>query len=234
MDELEPIGDIPATQEPSAELREETFSQLSGMAPEPEAKKRGRILYPLREIIETVVLTVVIFAAINTVTGRFRIEGPSMMPNLQQGQYVIINKIVYRLGSPQRGDIIVFHHPRNPGRDLIKRIIGLPGETVEIRDGKVQADGTPLDEPYVFYDSHYSGHYQLGPDEYFVLGDNRPNSDDSHNWGTLTRDQIVGKAWLSYWPPTTWGGLPHFGYADTPTVESNGTEQGTLLSTAGR
>lgn len=234
MDELEPIGDIPRTQEPSAELREVTYSQLSRSEPEPETKKRGRFLRPIREIIETVVLTVVIFAVINTVTGRFRIEGPSMMPNLQQGQYVIINKIVYRLGSPQRGDIIVFHHPRNPGRDLIKRIIGLPGETVQIRDGKVYADGVPLEEPYVFYDSHYSVQYELGPDEYFVLGDNRPNSDDSHNWGTLAREKIVGKAWLSYWPPTTWGGLPHSSYADTPTVESNGTEPGALLSTAGR
>lgn len=215
--------------EPSEELGKDPFLELS----KPEAQKRKRNLHPLREIIETVVLTVVIFAAINTVTGRFRIEGPSMMPNLHQGQYLIISKIVYRLDSPQRGDIIVFHHPRNPSRDLIKRVIGLPGETVEILDGRVLVDGTPLNEPYVFYRSHYSGRYELGPEEFFVLGDNRPNSDDSHSWGTLDRDQIVGKAWISYWPPTTWGGLLHFGYKETPAAESQGMEKGTDLNRPG-
>jgi signal peptidase I len=216
------IGKAPQDQGLSTELSDEMVSPLDGAVPDAETEKRRGKLYPLREIIETVLLTVVIFVAINTVTGRFRIEGPSMMPNLQQGQYVIINKIVYRLDSPQRGDIIVFRHPLNPSRDLIKRIIGLPGETIEISNGQVQVDGVPLEEPYVLYESHYSVHYELGPDDYFVLGDNRPNSDDSHNWGTLERDQIVGKAWISYWPPATWGGLPHFDYGDTPPPEAKG------------
>ena len=132
-----------------------------------------------------------------------------MMPSLNPGQYLIINKVVYKLHPPDRGDIIVFHHPRSPERDLIKRVVGVPGDVVDVRKGAVYVNDVLLDEPYVLQPGRYSGHYELGPDEYFVLGDNRPNSDDSRNWGTVKGDQIVGKAWLSYWPPGEWGTVPH-------------------------
>jgi signal peptidase I len=170
--------------------------------------------YVVRELVETVLLTIVIFAIVNTFTGRFRIEGPSMMPNLHEGQYLIINKVLYKLQEPRRGDIIVFHHPRNTGRDLIKRIIGLPGETVEVKQGEIYIDGRHLDEPYISNKAQYSVTFELGAGEFFVLGDNRPNSDDSHNWGVLEKGNIVGKAWISYWPPDTWGGLPHYSYSN--------------------
>lgn len=214
-----------------------TFSEPSGEAlAEPDITtadaetRAGRSgLRLLREIAETVLLTVVIFVVINFATGRFRIEGPSMNPNLSEGQYLIINKLVYKLHEPARGDIIVFHHPRNSGRDLIKRIIGLPGETVEIRQGQVYIDGTALMEPYVLHPGRYSVRYELGLDQFFVLGDNRPNSDDSHNWGVLEKGKIVGKAWISYWPPGHWGGVPHYGYPNDSAVRGQGADEGAVL-----
>jgi signal peptidase I len=198
---------------------EEALTQPDAIRVEPETQPRRGGLRLLREIIETVLLTLVIFVIINTVTGRFRIEGPSMKPNLQEGQYLIINKIVYRLNPPGRGDIVVFHHPRNPKRDLIKRVIGLPGEAVEVRQDQVLIDGAALEEPYVLHQGGRSIRLDLGPDDYLVLGDNRPNSDDSRNWGVLKRDQIVGKAWISYWPPSDWGGVPHYSYPEIITAQ---------------
>jgi signal peptidase I len=213
LDEINEKGATSDVQEPSSEKDEAlTFSEniLDQVSSAPER----RWMQALREVAETILLTLLIFGAINLLTGRFRIEGPSMLPNLHDGQYLIINKIVYRLHPPQRGDIIVFHHPRNSDRDLIKRVIGLPGETVEIRNGQVLVNGLLLDEPYVLQPGRYSDTFELGEKEYFVLGDNRPNSDDSHNWGALQGDQIVGKAWISYWPPSEWGGVPHVNYPE--------------------
>jgi signal peptidase I len=198
-----------ANEESLAEAGEGKATQLDGA----EGQAGRHRWYWLREIVETIVLTLLIFAAINFLTGRFRVEGPSMEPNLHEGQYLIINKVVYKLHPPRRGDIIVFEHPRNSGRDLIKRVIGLPGESVDIREGKVYINDVLIEEPYVAYHSGYSSRYLLGPDEFFVLGDNRPNSDDSHNWGVLKRDLIVGKAWVSYWPPDEMGGVPHYDYS---------------------
>ncbi len=223
LDEQLPTARVPEPQRQSSVVDAETSAHLDSAVTESGTQEDRRWWRLLREIGETVLLTVVIFAVINAVTGRFRIEGPSMEPNLHEGQYLIINKIVYQLHPPRRGDIIVFHHPQNSGRDLIKRVIGLPGETVDIRQGQVYINDALLEEPYVAHQGRYSGHYQLGSDEFFVLGDNRPNSDDSHNWGVLKRDQIVGKAWISYWPPSRWGGIPHSGYPETPSAEAQET-----------
>jgi signal peptidase I len=222
LEKLEHTAAAAAGDEALTEAVEETPDQ-----PDSVGDRTGRRLRHLvREFVETIVLTLVIFAIINVLTGRFRVEGPSMEPSLHQGQYLIINKIVYKLHPPRRGDIIVFHHPSSTGRDLIKRVIGLPGEMVEIREGKVYIDGVLIEEPYVAYQSGYSVRYVLGPDEFFVLGDNRPNSDDSHNWGVLKREFIVGKAWLSYWPPEEWGGVPHHGYPESSTTHQ---ELGTVI-----
>lgn len=225
MEEFDPTASSPRAQEPRSASGEETPPQFDNSVAEAEARTkpgRGRFL---REIAETVVLTVVIFAVVNALTGRFRIEGPSMRPNLAEGQYLIINKIVYRLHPPQRGDIIVFNHPRNASRDLIKRVIALPGETVDVRQGQVYINDSPLEEPYVINKGNYSVHFELGTDEFFVLGDNRPNSDDSHNWGALEKDKIVGKAWLTYWPPSAWGGVPHFSYAHVAGLQGESVSQ---------
>ena len=170
----------------------------------------------LREVVETVLLTLLIFLAIRTLIQNFRIEGTSMEPNLHDGQYLIVNKFVYYLHPPERGDVVVFHYPRNPKRDFIKRVIGLPGESVEIRGEHLFVDGEKLEEWYALHTGNYSwAAKRLGEDEYFVLGDNRNSSSDSHNWGPLPRDAIIGKAWISYWPPKYWGLVPHYSYAAT-------------------
>jgi signal peptidase I len=163
-----------------------------------------------REIIETVVLTLIIFFLIRVVVQNFRIEGYSMEPTLHQDQFLIVNKFVYRwIHPPQRGDIVVFEYPQAPDRDFIKRVIGLPGEKVEVRQGRVYINDKPLEESYIASPPAYSwGPRVVSEDEYFVLGDNRNNSSDSHTWGFLPSQNIIGKAWLSYWPPQYWGLIP--------------------------
>lgn len=166
----------------------------------------------LREIVETALLTAIIFLVVNAVIGRFRIESVSMQPNLYEGEYVIVDKVSYALSSPQRGDIVVFEKTGQP--DLIKRVIGLPGDTVEVRNAQVFVNGTALTEPYVANPPNYAfGPVQVEPDRYFVLGDNRSNSSDSHVWGTVPRETIVGRAWIIYWPPPNWQIVPHYSYA---------------------
>ncbi len=158
------------------------------------------------EILETIVLTLIIFFVIQALVRNFRVVGTSMEPNLHNGQYLIIDKVSYRFGDPQVGDVVVFEPPNRPGEDYVKRIIGLPGQLVEIRNGQVFIDNKPLGEPYTVRRGSYSMEpRRIGPDEYFVLGDNRDSSSDSHMWGMLPRANIVGRAWISYWPPSSWG-----------------------------
>lgn len=174
-----------------------------------EAHKQPRELL-VREIVETLLLTLFIFWIVNTVTGRFRIEGYSMLPSLQEGEYIIINKLSYFLEEPARGDVIVLHFPNDRSRDFIKRIIGLPGDMVTVADGVVSVNGVALDEPYINAPPSYSGSWTVPEDKYFVLGDNRNNSSDSHNWSFLPEEDIVGKAWIIYWAPDKWGLVPHY------------------------
>jgi signal peptidase I len=162
-----------------------------------------------REIVETILLAAVVFLLVNTVSGRFSIDGPSMQPTLYKGEYVIVDRLSYKLHPPERGDVIVFK--RNI--EYIKRVIGLPGETIEIRDRQVFIDGEPLPESYVKELPAYSMEPRtIGPDEYFVLGDNRNNSSDSHNWGTVPFSTIDGKTLIIYWPPEKWSFVPHYSY----------------------
>lgn len=168
----------------------------------------------IREIAETAVMTLVIFLVVRMAFQNFRIEGQSMEANLHDGQFLIVNKLVYYLHPPDRGDVVVFHSPENPHKDFIKRVIGLPGEEVQIVEGRVQINGVPLHETYVQNPAQRSwGPELVGEFEYFVLGDNRSNSSDSRSWGMLDGDAIIGKAWLSYWPPPYLGPVPHYTYA---------------------
>ncbi len=163
----------------------------------------------LREILETILLTIIIFVVLNITTGRFQVRGSSMEPTLHDGQYMIISKLIYWIHPPERGDVIVFRPPNGSGDDYIKRVVGLPGEQVEIRDGVVSVGGILMDEPYIANPGFYSGVWELGDGQYFVLGDNRRNSSDSHSWGVFPGENIVGKAWLCYWPPEEWGLTAH-------------------------
>jgi signal peptidase I len=162
------------------------------------------------DILLTLGIAAIIFFALRTTVESFDIDGPSMQPNFYTGQRVLVNKLVYRFREPQRGDIIVFRSPDSQQGDLIKRVIGLPGESVEIADGKVyiHKDGQvfPLDEPYVAEPArnNYKGSIIPG-NSYFVLGDNRNYSSDSRGGWVVPRQNIVGEAWLITWPPSAWG-----------------------------
>lgn len=172
----------------------------------------------LREMVETILLTLLIYVLIRTfLIENYRVVGHSMDPTLSDRQFLIVSKLDYRLREPRRGDIVVFLDPRDGDRKLIKRIIGLPGEVVEIHSGQVLIGGQALDEPYIQNQAHYSEPATQVPEgQFYVLGDNRSNSSDSHNWGTLPEDRIVGRAWFSYWPPELWGPIAHAEYAGAP------------------
>lgn len=136
----------------------------------------------------------------------FIVSGASMEPTFDNGQYLIVDELTYHLQQPQRGDVVIFRYPKDPSQFFIKRIIGLPGETVLIRSGVVEIqnkDGTAvaMDEPYVVNQGNGGdAAYPLGTDEYFAMGDNRPESSDSRTWGVLPRKNIVGRAFLRLLP----------------------------------
>lgn len=182
-------------------------------APGAPPAAQARRSHLLREIVETVLLTAAIFLVVNAATGRFRIEGDSMEPNLHNGEYVLIDKVSYLLHAPERGDVVVFTPP-NENRDYIKRVIGLPGDTVQITGGQVYVNGVVLDEPYLkgMVNNDMPAHV-VEEGRFFVLGDNRNNSSDSRAFGSITPQSIVGRAWLVYWPPSDWSTVPHHTYA---------------------
>jgi signal peptidase I len=163
----------------------------------------GRRRSWIRELLETAILTIAIFLVVRVALQNFKVEGESMMPNLQNGEYILVNKVDYLFHGPQRGDVIVFRAvPAGaPDRDFIKRVIGLPGETVAVHGGSVYINNHPLSESYIKQRPTYTFPAQRVPKgSYFVLGDNRNNSEDSHLWKWLPRGDIIGKAWVSYWP----------------------------------
>jgi len=167
--------------------------------------KRSGFLRFVLDALETLVLSVILFAAINAVSARIRVDGASMEPTLQSGEFVIVNKLTYTLGKPKTGDVIVFHFPRDPDQEYIKRVIGLPGDRVTVKSGRVYVNDQPLEEAYIASPPVYESTWDVPADSLFVLGDNRNNSSDSHNWGMVPMDYVVGKAIFVYWPPTEWG-----------------------------
>jgi len=184
------------------------------------------------ELVQTLLLAALIFLMVRGVAQNFRVEGPSMEPGLHNGQYLLVNKAVYfkldldklskyvpfidggdnptrfLFRGPERGDVIVFRYPRDPSRDFIKRIIGLPGDTVSISNGVVSVNGSPLEESYINHGSNSDMEPKVVPSgSYFVMGDNRPNSSDSRTWGFVPEENIIGKAMFSYWPLSEFGGV---------------------------
>jgi signal peptidase I len=132
-----------------------------------------------------------------------------MMPTLQDGEFVLVNKMAYHIGSPTRGDIIVFQSTTERNLDLIKRVIGLPGDHIVIGGGKVTINGQTLNEPYIAAAPNYSGAWKVPDGYWFVLGDNRNDSSDSHVWGYLPIQNVIGKALLIYWPQPEWAMVDH-------------------------
>lgn len=161
------------------------------------------------DILETLFLAVVLYFGINAISARVRVDGFSMNPSLENGEYILVNKLAYRIGEPQRGDIVVFSFPLDPNQDLIKRVIGLPGETITVQEGKVSVNGILLEEPYIAAPPFYNGTWVVNEGQLFVLGDNRNESKDSHEWGLLPLENVIGKAVLIYWPPPKWEVIDH-------------------------
>ncbi len=177
-----------------------------------------------REILETLGLALILFLGINLVSARVRVEGYSMLPTLDNNQYVLISRLTPSIGELKRGDIIVFRPPMYPEanwlerllgfptlpneyEDYIKRVIGLPGEQVIISGGQVSIDGVALQETYISEAPKYDGMWQVPEGHLFVLGDNRNSSSDSHSWSFLPTESVLGKAVLVYWPFSDWKSL---------------------------
>ena len=173
-----------------------------------------------RDIITTLITAVVAFFVLHATIQSCIVIGPSMEPTVEQEQRLIINKLAYSFKRPERGDIVIFHPLNAQQTDYIKRIIAIPGDTVEIKDGFVYINGKRLSEPYVKDPPYYNVSLrQVSSDNYFVLGDNRNNSNDSHNGWTIPSRNIIGKAWIRIWPLTSVGFLP--GYPLNSQLASN-------------
>lgn len=179
-------------------------SNYSEIIPEqnaaPTPAKRPAWVGFLWEIVQTLIMAIILYFLIDAVVGRVRVENISMQPTLHQDEFILVNKLAYRLGTFQRGDIIVFHFPGDPKEDYIKRVIGLPGDDVEIKEGRVSVNGQLLEESYIAAPPNYTKSYQVPQDGLFVLGDNRNQSSDSHMWGYVPLENVVGKALIIYWP----------------------------------
>ncbi|OQA43348.1 MAG: Signal peptidase I T [Chloroflexi bacterium ADurb.Bin325] len=191
----------------------------------------GSIGAAVWELVQVVGLALLMVILIRNFVQNYRIDGISMEPNFHDGQFLIVNRYAYCPGinieipvinkplfqktwcvrQPKRGEVIVFVSPQDSEKDFIKRVIGLPGDVVEVRSGEVFINGQRLPEPFGPYPGNYSaGAVTVGEGEVYVMGDNRNNSSDSHVWGTLSEKRIIGKALVSYWPPRYWSVVPHY------------------------
>ena len=179
------------------------------LIPESEDQERGsNFRKALIDILETIILSVALFLGINLVSARIRVESISMQPTLHAGNFVLVNKVAYKMGSPERGDVIVFRYPPDPEQvPYIKRVIGLPGDTVSIYDGKVYVNDQLMVEPYIASSTRQGGEWTVPGNSLFVMGDNRNNSSDSRSWGMVPMENVIGKALVVYWPPDKWGAL---------------------------
>lgn len=172
----------------------------------------------LFDFIETIVTSLVIFVLIYIFLFQpHQVKGSSMEPNFHDKEYLLTNKITYRINPPQRGDVVIFKAPVNKNYDYIKRVIALPGEKISLKEGKIYINDQVLDEAKYLPESLYtpSGNFlkdntelTVPENQYFVMGDNRPYSSDSREWGYIGKNSIVGKAWVRYWPPAVAGLIP--------------------------
>jgi signal peptidase I len=245
-----PIVEASPNGTPASPARFDAYSEswdayAGTLADDGARRRRTHNLRLMRELVETAIFALLMFLAVRTVVQNFRVEGMSMDPTYRTGQYLLVNKALfsrlnldaisdvipfwdsdnegrYLFHAPRRGDVVVFEPPiPNRGdRDFIKRVIGVPGDHVELRDERVYVNGDVLDEPYLNgIKTTCFGQYcdiTLPPDHYFVMGDNRNNSSDSRFWGSVPGDKIIGKAWLIYLPFSDFGAAPN----GTPSLTS--------------
>ncbi|MBA7716412.1 Signal peptidase I T [subsurface metagenome] len=169
----------------------------------------------LRDVLITLAIALAIFFILRTTVQAYKVIETCMEPNYVEGEWLLASKATYWFHEPERGDVIILDPPFETEEVYIKRLIALPGDTVEVKDGAVYINGTALEEPYIMEAPAYTfSPTELGEDEYFVLGDNRNNANDSHSGWTISRDAIIGKAWFSYWPISEWGGANNYPLAE--------------------
>ena len=181
-------------------LVEQNETETKVVEPTPEVVPENKTRGFWRDMLETILMAVVLFLLLNAVTSRVRVYNVSMQPTLYEGNLLVVNKLAYKLGEPKRGDIIIFHYQGTLTEDYIKRVIGLPGDTIDIGGGIVRVNGQAITEPYIAELPGYTGTWKVPEGELFVLGDNRNRSSDSHDWGFVKQEWVVGKAILVYWP----------------------------------
>ena len=200
-----------------------------------DCRSKGDMRVIVRELFETVILALLIFLGLHSSVQHFQVDGSSMHPTLEEGDHVIVNKLVYLsfeprqlagllpfmeldedhplfpFHPPRRGEVVIFSFPRDESRDFVKRVVGVPGDIVELRRGQVFVNGVEMDEPYIVQ----RGQSTMAPvyveeDTFFVLGDNRRASNDSRDWGPVPSKNIIGRAWISFWPLNRWHALHAF------------------------
>lgn len=184
--------------------------------PEPHISFFGNLRSHIIDFIQTLVVFGAIFTLIYLFVAQFhKVSGNSMLPTMHSGDYLITDKVSYRLKIPEHGDIIVLKNPRDESQDFIKRIMAIPGDTIKVEEGKVFINGGAISEPYLPDGIQTrSGAFlsegstiKVGSNQYFVLGDNRNHSSDSREWGPVTKEEIIGRAFFQYWPPQNIGML---------------------------
>lgn len=208
----DPAGGSKAEESSSAELSpgvNDEQAPAGEVARPAEGEAKSKPLQSLVDLLHDLAIAVVVCVLLITyVVQAFKVQGTSMSPELADGERILVNKFVYYVDDIHRGDVVVFWYPEDPNLSFIKRVIALPGESVEIRSGIVYINGSRLDEPYV--SERNADRRSFGPEEirrghYFVLGDNRKGSNDSRSWGLVPERYIYGKAILRLWPPDEMG-----------------------------
>lgn len=176
-----------------------------------------RISSFILDVLQTVIMAIAIFMVVYLFLMRpHQVSGKSMVPNFEDGEYLLTEKVTYRFNEPQRGDVIVFSAPPTRRQEYIKRIIAIPGDKIELRDDKIYLNDSILNEEYIPFDFKTlageflknNNSYIVPSNEYIVLGDNRENSKDSREFGPIKKSDIVGKAWVKYWPIEVAGKIP--------------------------
>ena len=232
---LLPTSNDPASDEPAVAL-EAALPAVTPLVSGTQARTGEGLISVLREMLETIIFALLVFLVVQAVSRNYKVQSISMQPNLYEGQYLVVNRVVYANGPlvdalkrtigkvdpgrqvlahifhpPQRGEVIVLVPVTNTKPDLIKRVIGIAGDKVELRQGRVYINDQPIDEPYIRPAPGQSfGPVIVGADQLFVMGDNRGNSSDSRVFGMLPLSHVVGRAWLRYWPPDVWGFIRHY------------------------
>ena len=189
-----------------------TSTNNPSLPPEPAETppQRNSWLVDVLDIVKLLAFALLLYFLVDKfMLDRVVVNNISMYPTLKEGEALFVNKLAYKLGSVDRGDIITFHYPLDPSLNFIKRAIGLPGDLVEIKDKQVWVNGIVLNEPYIITPSNYTGEWVVPAESVFVLGDNRVDSADSHIWGFVPFNDLVGKAMMVYWPLVRFRVLTH-------------------------